>query len=74
MSESHQHTVDSRYENVPTDHLDRAWPDTGRNASEQVAAGRLGGIPSGHAADQWVALAASGMRRWPGARPQTARA
>lgn len=38
MSESHQHTVDSRYENVPTDHLDRAWPDTGRNASEQVAA------------------------------------
>lgn len=40
MSESHQHTVDSRYENVPTDHLDRAWPDTGRNASEQVAAMR----------------------------------
>ena len=40
MSESHQHTVDSRYENVPTDHLDRAWPDTGRNASEQVAATR----------------------------------
>ena len=42
MSESHQHTVDSRYENVPTDHLDRAWPVTGRNASEQVAARRAG--------------------------------
>jgi hypothetical protein len=38
MSESHEHTVDSRVGNAPTDHLDRAWPDTGRNASEQVAA------------------------------------
>jgi hypothetical protein len=40
MSEPHEPTVDSRIASVPTDHLDRAWPDTGRASMKQVAAWR----------------------------------
>jgi len=37
MSESHEQAVDSREASVPTDHLDRAWPGTGRGSIKQVA-------------------------------------
>ena len=38
MSESHGQAVDSREASIPTDHLDRAWPGTGRGSMKQVAA------------------------------------
>jgi hypothetical protein len=40
MCESHETTADSRCQNVPADHLDRAWPGTDRGSMKQVAAVR----------------------------------